>query len=57
MKYVKDDRALRSVEEFAGIDSKYIAGMRLQEQTFSVPFIQTMVDRMELLDSVTVVTA
>ena len=57
MKYVKDDRALRSVEEFAGIDSKYIAGMRLQEQTFSVPFIQTMVDRIEALDSMAVATA
>jgi hypothetical protein len=57
MKYVKDDRALRSVEEFAGIDSKYIAGLRLQEQTFDLPFIQTMVDRIESLDSMAVVTA
>ena len=57
MKYVKDDRILRSVEEFAGIDSKYIAGLRLQEQTFDLPFIQTMVDRIESLDSMAVVTA
>lgn len=57
MKYVKDDRVPRSVEEFAGIDDKYILGMRLQEQTFSVPFIQTMVDRIELLDSKAVATA
>lgn len=51
MKYVKDDRAPRSVEEFAGIDSKYISGMRLQEQVFDLAFIQTMVDRIETLDS------
>jgi len=57
MKYAKDNRILRSVEEFAGIDSKYIAGMRLQEQTFDLAFIQTMVDRIELLDSMAVVTA
>ena len=57
MKYAKDNRILRSVEEFAGIDSKYIAGMRLQEQTFDLAFIQTMVDRIESLDSKAVVTA
>jgi hypothetical protein len=57
MKYVKDDRALRSVEEFAGIDSKYISGMRLQEQTFDLAFIQTMVDRIEALDIKSVATA
>jgi hypothetical protein len=57
MKYAKDNRILRSVEEFAGIDSKYIAGMRLQEQTFDLAFIQTMVDRIELLDSTAVETA
>jgi hypothetical protein len=57
MKYVKDDRTLRSVEEFADIDEKYIAGMRLQEQTFDLAFIQTMVDRIELLDSKAAITA
>jgi hypothetical protein len=57
MKYAKDNRILRSVEEFTGIDSKYIAGMRLQEQTFDLAFIQTMVDRIESLDSEAVVTA
>ena len=57
MKYVKDDRALRSAEEFAGIDSKYISGMRLQEQVFDLQFIQTMVDRIESLDSHAVTTA
>jgi len=57
MKYAKDDRAPRSVEEFAGIDSKYISGMRLPEQTFDLAFIQTMVDRIETLDSHAVTTA
>ena len=57
MKYVKDDRAPRSVEEFRGIDSKYISGMRLTEQTFDLAFIQTMVDRIESLDSHAVTTA
>jgi hypothetical protein len=57
MKYVKDDRALRSAEEFADIDSKYISGMRLPEQTFDLAFIQTMVDRIETLDSHAVTTA
>jgi hypothetical protein len=56
MKYVKDDRALRSVEEFAGIDSKYISGMRLQEQTFDLAFIQTMIDRIESTDIKSVAT-
>jgi hypothetical protein len=57
MKYVKDSRALRSAEEFAGIDEKYILGMRLQEQTFTLPFMQTMVDRIEALDIKSVATA
>jgi hypothetical protein len=57
MKYVKDDRAPRSVEEFKGIDSKYISGMRLPEQVFDLAFIQTMVDRIQALDSHAVTTA
>lgn len=51
MKFVKDDRALRSVEEFAGIDEKYIIGLRLQEQTYSVEYIQNYVhNRLERTD-------
>ena len=51
MKFVKDDRALRSVEEFAGIDEKYITGLRLQEQTYSVEYIQNYVhNRLERTD-------
>ena len=51
MKFVKDDRKLRSVEEFAGIDEKYITGLRLQEQTYSVEYIQNYVhNRLERTD-------
>ncbi len=32
MKFVKDDRKPRSMEEFGGIDEKYIKGLRLEEQ-------------------------
>jgi len=51
MKFVKDNRALRSVDEFAGIDEKYITGLRLQEQTYDVEYIQDYVhNRLERLD-------
>jgi hypothetical protein len=51
MKFVKDDRELRSLDEFAGIDSKYITGLRLQEQTYSAEYISSYVhDRLERLD-------
>jgi hypothetical protein len=44
MKFVKDDRALRPAEEFAGIDDKYIKGLRLQEQTYSVDYIRDYIN-------------
>jgi aryl-alcohol dehydrogenase-like predicted oxidoreductase len=46
MKFVKDSRALRSLEEFAGIDPKYISGLRLQEQPkhYSAEYIKDYVD-------------
>jgi hypothetical protein len=51
MKFVKDDRTLRSLDEFAGIDEKYITGLRLQEQTYSAEYISSYVhDRLEKLD-------
>ena len=51
MKFVKDDRALRSLNEFAGIDEKYIKGLRLQEQTYSLEYISDYVhNRLERLD-------
>ena len=53
MKFVKDDRALRSVEEFAGIDEKYITGLRLREQPeeYTAEYIADYVhNRLERLD-------
>jgi len=51
MKFVKDNRALRPVAEFVGIDEKYIGGLRLQEQTYELSYIQSYVhDRLEKTD-------
>jgi hypothetical protein len=46
MKFVKDNRALRSLEEFADIDPKYISGLRLQEQPahYSAEYIKDYVE-------------
>jgi len=46
MKFVKDNRALRPLEEFAGIDPKYISGLRLQEQPkqYSAEYIRDYVE-------------
>ena len=53
MKFVKDDRALRSLDEFVGIDSKYITGLRLQEQPqeYTAEYISNYVhNRLKRLD-------
>ena len=53
MKFVKDDRALRPLEEFADIDPKYISGLRLQEQPkqYSAEYIKDYVhNKLERLD-------
>ena len=53
MKFVKDDRELRSLDEFVGIDSKYITGLRLQEQPqeYTAEYISNYVhNRLERLD-------
>jgi hypothetical protein len=53
MKFVKDARALRSLEEFANIDPKYISGLRLQEQPeqYSAEYIKDYVEnKLERLD-------
>ena len=58
MKFVKDDRALRGLEEFAGIDSKYITGLRLQEQPqeYTAEYIGDYVhNRLERLDIANIV--
>jgi hypothetical protein len=46
MKFVKDTRTLRPLEEFADIDPKYISGLRLQEQPkqYSAEYIKDYVD-------------
>ena len=53
MKFVKDDRKLRDISEFAGIDEKYISGLRLQEQSqeYTAQYISDYVhNRLERLD-------
>jgi len=53
MKFVKDARALRPLEEFANIDPMYIAGLRLQEQPkqYSAEYIKDYVEnKLERLD-------
>lgn len=49
MKFVKDAVTLRSVEEFFGIDAKWITGLRLQEQTaqHSQEYIHWYIRRLE----------
>jgi hypothetical protein len=53
MKFLKDNRALRPLEEFADIDPKYISGLRLQEQPaqYSAEYIRDYVEnKLERLD-------
>jgi hypothetical protein len=51
MKFVKDDKALRDISEFEGIDEKYITGLRLQEQEYEVEYIKNYVsNRIQRLD-------
>jgi hypothetical protein len=49
MKFVKDDRELVNTLEFinAGIDQRWIAGLRLAEQTMSIQDIQWYTQRLE----------
>jgi len=46
MKFVKDDRILRSSEEFAGIQDRFIAGLRLSEQTMDLTEIEWYLRRL-----------
>lgn len=53
MKFVKDHRELRPLSEFSGIDHKWIAGLRLREQTseHTAGYIRWYVEtRLEALD-------
>lgn len=51
MKFVKDGRALRSLSEFADIDSRWIDGLRLREQQQSIETISKYVARLERMES------
>jgi len=46
MKFVKDDRKLRSTEEFAAIPDRFITGLRLSEQTMDLAQIEWYVRRL-----------
>jgi hypothetical protein len=53
MQFVKDHRALRSREEFQGVEDRYIDGLRLQEQPreYTTEYIQHYVhDKLEQQD-------
>ena len=52
MQFVKDDRELRSVSEFTGIDQRWIDGLRLREQTVehSAEYIRWYMQRLEHYD-------
>jgi hypothetical protein len=51
MKFVKDDRKLRSLSEFSDIDSRWVDGLRLREQQQSIEIISKYVARLERLES------
>ena len=52
MKFVKTDRALRPISEFAGIDRRWVDGLRLREQTseHSADYIRWYMQRLEYYD-------
>jgi len=51
MKFVKDSRALRSLSEFADIDSRWVDGLRLREQQQPIETISRYVARLERMES------
>ena len=50
MQFNKAGRTLRDPSEFAGIDARWIAGLRLSEQTYSADDMRWYVARLERLD-------
>jgi hypothetical protein len=50
MQFNKSGRTLRDASEFVGIDARWIAGLRLCEQTYSVDDMRWYVARLERLD-------
>ena len=53
MKYVKDNRILRSLDEFVnvGISQRWINGLRLSEQTISLQDIKLYTERLERIET------
>ena len=47
MKFVKDNRILRSLTEFADIDSRWVDGLRLREQQQPIEIINRYIARLE----------
>ena len=54
MKFTKDNRELRSREEFANISDKYYNGLRLSEQTFDVKDVEKYISNLISLEKVEV---
>ena len=50
MKFVKDDRILRTREEFINVSDEYFEGLRLAEQKSSLNEIEAYVEEREILD-------
>ena len=50
MKFVKDNRVLRTREDFASISDKYYYGLRLSEQSLSMSDIESGVEMLERLE-------
>ncbi len=47
MKFIKDNRVLRSREEFVNITDNYYKGLRLSEQVFNLEDIQSYINRLQ----------
>lgn len=50
MKFIKDDRALRSRDEFSNIDDKYFIGLRLSEQVYDTGSIIEYIERLKNME-------
>lgn len=50
MKFIKDDRALRSRDDFSNIDDKYFTGLRLSEQVYDIKSIIEYIERLKKME-------
>lgn len=50
MKFIKDNRSLRSRDEFLTIDDKYFTGLRLSEQIYDISSIVEYIERLKGLE-------